>query len=474
MLGKSFVSVFFISNKLQLIKLNSRKDKIEVSLTLDIPPDLISNHQVNDSRALAIFIKNAFKKVGIKEKNIAIIIPEFSTFTKLLSLPILGSFDLNEAVRWQMQDILPLKNLDEEAVLDWKVVGFANKEYQIQAVTVQKQILYSFVDAFGNAGLLPILVKTPSLILGRTVENDDEAKLIIYSQYNEVIIVVSSGKKIFATSVILFQDELTIINTISQIYAHFKNNNITKFKIGGLQFSKELLENLQRIFKVKIEWIEFNSVKASPGAIHEYLIPLYLQYLEPLGPESEKTINLLPPKWVSLYQSKHFKIQLWSLAVISSIIIWICLGLTLSYYLLLTSQKNNLSIQKQENNIDLPNDLIRKSAEINKLTEKTIKIASSSAYPQTVINKITKVKIDGIDVTYYNLDLDSGKIAIKGIASNRESLLSFKKSLEGIDEFDSVELPFSVFEAEENIEFDMSLDYLPLAKSKKPIKIQIN
>ena len=85
MLKKNFVSIVFSANKLQILKLNSSKKKVEKHLTIDIPDGLIVNHKVQDVDILAKLLGQVWKKAGIKEKTVGLVVPEFSTFIKTLN-----------------------------------------------------------------------------------------------------------------------------------------------------------------------------------------------------------------------------------------------------------------------------------------------------------------------------------------------------------------------------------------------------
>jgi len=120
MMNKSFISLSISSQKLQVLQLNSGKDKVQKASTIDLPEGLISNHRVSDKQYLAKILKGVWKKVGLKEKTVGIVIPEFSTFIKQLTLPKLETVELDEAVQWQARDFLPTKVSNMS--MDWKVV----------------------------------------------------------------------------------------------------------------------------------------------------------------------------------------------------------------------------------------------------------------------------------------------------------------------------------------------------------------
>lgn len=456
---KPFVSIAFFQKKVQVLLLNSEKNSVDKFATADLPSNLIVNYQVQNKEALASILKKLWTQYGFSEKSVGLVVPEFSTFTKLLRLPKLNLSDLDEAVRWQIKDLLPLRG-NEEVVVDWKIVNESEREYEVLAIVIQKNILSGYVDACGLAGLYPVTVETPSLSLTRINSKDEEGKLIIYSHLGSSIIILTTGEKISGSSIVPSLDQAGIILTASQIVNHFKSIPIKKIKIGGLEFNRDFLKQLQRNFNVPVEWMTVSINGFSAGQIQEYLIPLSLQLNEPLAPENEQSINLLPPDWVQKYQDKKFNVQVWSLTTISTTIISFCFLASVVFYLFLLSQAQ--SLPKGESDLGIPKDFSREVDNINLLSDKVVKIKSASELPQSIVNEVSKLQTPGIHILTYQLDLDTGRVMLKGTAQNRQVLIDFKKALEKSENLDSISIPLSSLEKEDNLEFEINFYYSKL------------
>ena len=107
MFNKSLVSIYFTESKLFAIELSSNKKNVKKSVALHLPPGLIKNYRIVDKEALSKIIKRLWERTNFKEKSVGIVVPEFSTFTKLLKLPKISVSEINEAVEWQAQEYLP-------------------------------------------------------------------------------------------------------------------------------------------------------------------------------------------------------------------------------------------------------------------------------------------------------------------------------------------------------------------------------
>lgn len=446
---KKFISLVFTHKKLQFLQLNDDKTKVEQYGTVALPAGA-------DKTALIKILKETWQNFKLKEKAVGIIIPEFSAFTKTIILPLLELKELDEAVRWQAQDFLPLPL--EQMVMDWKIIQKQDNNYQVLAVAIEKEVLASFVDAVGEAGLFPQMVEIPSLALSRITDNEHTPKLVIYINSDEAILVLAQGEEIIGSSVVNAADHEGILWTAINISKHYHNILIQRLEIGGLKFTQKLLDNLQQNIGKPVHWIQPNVGGLASEQIQEYLLPLSLQSKDPAEPSSENTVNLLPKAWVEKYQKIKLKTQSLTLGVIATIIIWGCFLSTLAVYLIIQQQLS--SFQKtvaQKPNI--PQEITTRIIQINETSAKILAISSASAQPQEILNAVLKAKPETVSLSLYKIDLDMGKITLKGRAADRETFLKFKQSLEENKNFEKVNIPISMLEMEQNIDFEISFNW---------------
>ena len=94
MFRKSFISIYFLPEKLLVFQLSSNKKKVIKFASVELPAGLIKEYKVADVKGLAKVIKNVWSKFHLKEKTVGIVLPEFSTFTKFIKLPNLNISEL--------------------------------------------------------------------------------------------------------------------------------------------------------------------------------------------------------------------------------------------------------------------------------------------------------------------------------------------------------------------------------------------
>lgn len=466
MLKRTFISLSFSEKFLQVLQLDSSKKKVKKYTAIGLPEGLIISYKVTDRRVLAEIIKTLWKKLGLKEKTVGIVVPEFSTYIKNLKLPKMEIAELDEAVRWQSHDFLP-KPVGEMS-MDWRITKELKDGYIILAVAMEKEVLRGYVDAVDFAGLFPLVVETPSLSLIRATSASLAGRLIIYNYFDEVILIVAEGMKILGSSVVASKDANEIIKTAGKIVTHYKETKIEKVLIGGVAFDPSLLKGLQETLQLPLNKISLNITGLSEEDIQKYLIPVSLQFIKPTPPADEETINLLPQAVVKEYEHKRLGIKLWTMMMIVTFVVWSSFFISIGTYLFLNQQIATFKKDgKAQLNIFSETQQARAQIkQINEVADKVIKIMEVSKLPQEILNPVNAAKPVGVTLTGYRLDLERGNVVLQGNALTRNDLVTFKQVLEGDEDISQVTIPISSFEVESNLDFKLSFIYQPIAKLK--------
>lgn len=466
MVNKSFVSIFFSPTTLQVLQLDGSKKRVKKSLSVALPGGLIQNYRVVDEESLAKIIKTIWKKLGLRERFVGIVVPEFSTFTKLLTLPRIELEELDEAVRWQAEDFLATD--PSNVVLDWKIIKEGKKSFQILAVSIEKEILQGYVESAELAGLFPLVVETPSLSLARISDGKPSGRLVLYESYGEAILIVAQGPKIMGSSVADITNHDEVIKVCARMIEHYHKAKVTRIIIGGSKLDKVLIDKLQKTLGKPAEWMKLGIGGLPAEKLQEYLIPISLQLKDPAEPLDESTVNLLPNELVRKYEHGKLKLQVWSLTLFVTLVVWFCFLSTLGVYFFLGQQmevfRKTSALQK------IPPEkaeIINQIKEINQISDKVSKITNISYSPQVILNAIARAQPPGITIIEHRLDLETGKIQIEGVSASRQDIVGFKRALEEQNDFSLVSIPISSFEAEKDFEFGLSFIYLPVV-SKKP------
>jgi type IV pilus assembly protein PilM len=465
MLKRSFVSISFASDKLQVVQLSGSRKGVSKKMSVDLPAGVITNHRVNNGSALSKIMSEVWKKLSIGEKFVGIVVPEFSTYSKLIRLPSLTVTEINEALMWEAQEFLPEP---DEMILDWRIAEKLDKGYEVLATAIDKKTLDGYVKCVEAAGLFPQVVETPSLALTRLTEKDPVGKLCVYSNFGETVLVVSQKDKVYgATIESMAGDE--IISTAKRMISHFSAANIEKIVVGGVDITEGFLEKLTASTKKRVEPLTIKLSGLTPQEVQQFLIPIMLGFKNPAEPKDPTTINLLPSELVEKYKIEKSRVEVWSLILTSTVFIWISFLIALGAYFYLIQIKRDYELDVTANSqiANRRKEITQNVNDINAVSTKVLKIAEISVTPQVILNLINQSRPVGVQITSYLADLDKGTIDIEGISPSRSDLVTFKQNLEKDTNVANVSIPISSFEVETNLEYKMSFEYKPLTQKIK-------
>lgn len=170
--------------------------------------------------------------------------------------------------------------------------------------------------------------------------------------------------------------------------------------------------------------------------------------------------NLLPILDKKIIR-KEYRIRVAVVAsLLISVLVFIAGVLLVPSYILSSFKFNSSSSQLEVEKKKISDategvDPIRIAKEVNEklvVLEREGSLLPLSYDVATVVvgHKPSRVKINSI---YYDRDMEEGRVNIKGLSKDRETLLVFLQSLEAEEIFTSVELPISSFVEGQDIEF---------------------
>lgn len=456
MYRKSFASLSISPHKLKVVKLSKDKKRCVVAATMDVPDGLIQNGKLTDVPKFTALVSQMWKKFSVREKSVGLIVPEVSTYMKSFSVPVVPDDELDEAVRWQVSEYLPKNH--EEMVLDWKIVARGEKHCEVLTLAIPKDVLSGYVTGVVSAGLLPLLVETTSVSLERIAESADVGKIVIYRSKGVAVVVTIASKKVLSSSVMYEPTDEQLTNSVLQIISR-SSGILSRVAVCGNGLTQEYVNSLHARVAIPVDLLHPSAIGLTDDRVQEYVIPLSQQQSDPQAPASIYTINLLPPEWVARYKKELREIKIWTTTLIGSVVFWGCLLVMLGAYIMLSEKLNSFNSGSDgKSGIELASV----SAQINSINGQITKAQTAMVgihQPTQIINKAFAKVSSGIEIRSIDLNIETKKMIIVGSATDRPSLLAFKKSLEEEKPmFSRVNLPISSLLAEDGIPFEVIID----------------
>lgn len=468
---RSLVSLAFFPQHLQFVQINKESTAVTKLALVNIPPATSNQNLPLDTNSLAQIIHSTHNNYNLSEKSVGIVIPETASYVKLLKFPKIKHEELEEAIRWQVNDFFHAPD-KESLIFDWKIVEETQDSFWINIAVIRKEVLNYYIDSVNKAGLFPLVVETPSFILSRITNYENKGRIIIYSACGLCILVVANGSKIYGSSVVSSTNQESILTTAHKILLHFSEAEVKEITLGGLDFSKDTIALLQSKLQLPLKWFDYRIGTTPTGQIQEYLLPIHLLRDRILfDNHTHNNINLLPPDLIKTYHDNKFYSQVISLLIITTTIVSSLLITVVSFYLFIYTQYKSLSKEVREQR-EIPPELISQVAEVNSLTKKVQTIQEATKYPHEIVNTVTKAKPQGITLNSYKIDLESGSLIIGGKAENQEKLIEFKLALDKIETLSSVKIPLSSFEEGADLNFEIDIQFgQPANKSQPKLKV---
>lgn len=468
---RSFVSLVMSPRQLKVIKVNTKTGKVIKFAKIDLHPGVIVNYRVKEKEVLVNAIRELWAKNNIRDKYVGVVVPEFSTYTKSLELPNISDVEINEALGFRMQEFLPTNV--EDVVFDWKIVKRSKENARVLVVAILKDVLFGYIDAVGAAGLYPLVVETPSMAIQRIVDKDPSGKMILYLTPGEAILVITREQEVVASSVINSDNVDSIVTTARQMLAHYSDVAVEKIIVSGVGLTQDLIQSLNYNLGRTVSFADIDAPGLLSGQVQDYLVGLSLQYKDPVEPASESTINLLPPSWAQYYKSRSADIRFWTLTLIASIVVWSVFLFVVIVFMILTLQVQNLEKDGKNAKSQELNAAVARVNEINSLAGNVATFIKSVVPPQEIINLLARAKTDGVTLSYFKINYETGEIILRGLADTRKNLLDFKNSLEKEEKLSDVRLPVTSLVEEVNISFEISLFYRDFKVKRQPTRLQL-
>lgn len=155
-----------------------------------------------------IFIADAVKKLfndaKFSTKEVSIALPESQVFTRILKFPLLSDPEVASAVKWQVEDVLPIPA--KEAIIQHIVLerreNTTPPEVIVLLVATPRALVEKYVKVLTMAGLTVVGAETELMALSRSLAPDNQTSLIIdFGAKSTDIAIAKNAQLVFSRSI---------------------------------------------------------------------------------------------------------------------------------------------------------------------------------------------------------------------------------------------------------------------------------
>jgi len=207
--------------------------------------------------SLAASIRNLIATSSIKDKNVAVSLPEDQVFTKVIEMPQLSLRELSAALKYEIDQYVPLSI--DKVKTDWEILGQdeANKKMNVMLVAAPIAVLEKHQKIISQAGLTAEVIETEIISVYRSlfpIMNTTYPNMIIHmGAAGTTIAIVKAG----------------VIRMIFSI--NLGGNALTRAVTQELSINEEQAENYKNAYGFSQEAFE--------GKIGRIISPIFDQII---------------------------------------------------------------------------------------------------------------------------------------------------------------------------------------------------
>ncbi|MBI2886471.1 MAG: pilus assembly protein PilM [Chloroflexi bacterium] len=151
--------------------LTARGGAVVMWASAPLEPGLLEEGIIQQPEEVGKVIAAIFQEHHIPKNRVVTSIPGAQAIYRIFSLPAMRQEDLSSAVIYQLKRELPLPA--EELALGWQLLGTSDRQQQIFAVGVPRDIIGPCVEAFRVADLKPKAIDVKPLALARVTQRSN-------------------------------------------------------------------------------------------------------------------------------------------------------------------------------------------------------------------------------------------------------------------------------------------------------------
>lgn len=160
------------------------------------PENVLSSESEKDLISLAEMIKKLKSDAGIQIVKVAASLPENSVFTRVVELPVMKEEEVEQALKWELEDIIPLPL--KEVNYDWQIIRTLPDKVLILVAAAPKVLIEKYLHLFELTGFELVSLETEVLALSRalSVYGGEKTKLVVDFGSNSTDIIIVKGEEI--------------------------------------------------------------------------------------------------------------------------------------------------------------------------------------------------------------------------------------------------------------------------------------
>lgn len=137
-----------------------------------LPEGVVREGEIDDPETVAGYLKEVWKQNRIGRKKVIVGVANQKVIVRPMDLPYMPEDELESAVKYQVQEFIPIPI--DDAIVGYEVVDeyMTGEEERMQTVLLaaaHREMIQTFIDAVGGAGLIPVAVELKAFAIARSL-----------------------------------------------------------------------------------------------------------------------------------------------------------------------------------------------------------------------------------------------------------------------------------------------------------------
>lgn len=252
-----------LSVKMVQLNVSGKQCTVEKYASYPVPANTIVDGEIKNIQSVRDSIIRCIEESKIRTRKVFCSLPEGKSFLRVIEVPRLNVEELEEAIRWQIEENVPM-NLDQ-LYYDWTPIqkSFSKdpKKMNVLLVAVARGVVDSFLEVLQLSGLEAIGMGTESVaqvqsLLSEESGNDETVLVVDIGDRRTTFTFSVGGVPCFTSSSSLSSQMMT--DAISKIL-HVTQEEAEKIKceqgIGSFIKKDPIFQSVESILENLIEHI---------------------------------------------------------------------------------------------------------------------------------------------------------------------------------------------------------------------------
>jgi len=161
------LSIYISDTRIKLLL--ARKQGIERWDDAVLPPGLVSGGKINDPKAVAGILAGIMSKNHFKHDKTIAGLSGLHSISRIIKLPLAASRMLDEAVRHEAENGLPVK--PESVYLYWHILRQVNDELELFVIAYEKKVIDVMVETLRLTGFSSFVLELVPIALTRSADS---------------------------------------------------------------------------------------------------------------------------------------------------------------------------------------------------------------------------------------------------------------------------------------------------------------